>query len=63
LGYVELLSEGSGNAVTDSAPVSRKAARRFTAGSITGSINLQTLAVTLVGESSGGGGGGGGNEG
>ena len=25
---------------------------------ITGSINLQTLAVTLVGESSGGGGGG-----
>lgn len=63
LGYVELLSEGSGNAVTDAAPVSRKTARRFTPGNITGSINLQTLAVTLVGESSGGGGGGGGNQG
>jgi hypothetical protein len=62
LGYVELLSIGSGNAVTDAAPVSHKTARRFTPGSITGSINLQTLAVTLVGESSSGGGGGG-NEG
>ena len=59
LGSVTLLSEGSGNAVTDAAPVSHKAARRFTPGNITGSINLQTLAVTLVGESSGGGGGGG----
>ena len=40
-----------------------KSARRFTPGSITGSINLQTLAVTLVGETSSGGGGGGGNQG
>lgn len=59
LGSVTLLSEGSGNAVTDAAPVSHKVARRFTPGSITGSIDLRTLAVTLVGASSSGGGGGG----
>lgn len=60
---VALLSEGSGDAIVDGLLISHAFARRQTPGSITGTINPRTLAVTLVGENSGGSGGGGGGQG
>lgn len=59
---VTLLSEGSGNALVEGDMVGHAIAYRQTPGSITGTINPRTLAVTLVGESSGGSGGGGGGQ-
>jgi hypothetical protein len=58
LGGLTFPSEGSGNVFTDAPPIGIAAARRSTPGSITGSIDLETLAVTLVSDGTSGGGGG-----